>query len=189
MSHESYASAVTTNKTLLQELVFEWLVKVVQDLPLQTPFPMKLVLTTRRSSGHIVITFIQGTVLMMWMFAPVPFITVHVFYIFHVYIHLYHIYRCICMCVCVFPRAHAALKGIHSRHVSRDTFFDTSMMSQKFCNNLDDVLQFISRSVSFATHVQSCAALLEWMRFVNNLASMTPQDYNAPCQRHLLITS
>lgn len=32
--------------------------------------------------------------------APVPFITVHVFYIFHVYIHLYHIYRCICMCVC-----------------------------------------------------------------------------------------
>lgn len=65
MSHESYASAVTTNKTLLQELVFEWLVKVVQDLPLQTPFPMKLVLTTRRSSGHIVITFIQGTVLMM----------------------------------------------------------------------------------------------------------------------------
>ena len=83
------------------------------------------------------------------------------FFTYFMFIYTYIIYIDVYVCVCVFPRAHAALKGIHSRHVSRDTFFDTSMMSQKFCNNLDDVLQFISRSVSFATHVQSCAALLE----------------------------
>lgn len=92
------------------------------------------------------------------------------------------------MYACVFPRAHAALKGIHSTHVSRDSLFDTSMISQKFCNNLDDVLQFISRSVSHILLQHMCKVVLRCLN-ENNLASMTPQDYNAPFQRHLPITS